>query len=273
MQLLYRILVKNHYLIYFLLLVCISFFILINKNVYFQSSYFNSSNYVIGNLFEFKTSITDYFLLKELNNKMLIENNALKKRLLELKEIEKNIKKSNFIIHNKFDLIPAKIINNSVSNQNNYFTLNKGYNDNIRVGLGVIGSFGVVGKINSVSANFSRGSSLLNSRLMIPALLGAVNTICTEKWISRDPETINIMYIPKHINVIIGDTVFTSSFNSVFPSRIPIAVVKNINESINSNFLEIIANLIEDFYSISYVYVIKDKLAKEKKLIELKNEK
>ena len=130
-----------------------------------------------------------------------------------------------------------------------------------------------MGKIHSVSPNFSVGYSLLNSRLMIPAVLGKLNIIASVNWTGTDPEILDVLYVPKHFEVMIGDTVFTSSFNSVFPPGIPISVVKKIDRNSNSNFLNLKSTPIENFYSIINVYIIKNNLKQEQKLIELKNEK
>jgi len=108
---------------------------------------------------------------------------------------------------------------------------------------------------------------------MVPAFLGKLNISSSVNWLGNDPETLDVLYVPKHFDIMIGDTVFTSSFNSVFPPGIPISIVKKIDINSNSNFLDIKSTPIENFYSIFNVYIINNKLKQEQRLIELKNEK
>jgi len=274
MQILLRILLKNSYILYFLLLILLSNFFLFSNNSYLQSSYFNSSNFIVGKLFEVRSSIINYFFLEEINTNIMIENRFLKENLLKLATNQTDIYENpNVINTDKYEIITARIINNSIFKKNNNFTLNKGSNDNIHIGQGVIGPNGIVGKIHNVSPNFSVGYSLLNSSLMIPAFLGKLNISSSVNWLSNDPEILDVLYVPKHFDIMIGDTVFTSSFNSVFPPGIPISIVKKIDINSNSNFLDIKSTPIENFYSIFNVYIINNKLKQEQRLIELKNEK
>ena len=61
MQILIRILAKNKYIFYFFFLVLISFISIFNKNPYYNSSFFNSSNYIVGSIFQIRSSIVNYF--------------------------------------------------------------------------------------------------------------------------------------------------------------------------------------------------------------------
>ena len=61
-----------------------------------------------------------------------------------------------------YHFIPAQVVNNSVSLLENYLTLNKGANDGIQRGMGVLSANGIVGVIYNTSAHFSTAISLLN---------------------------------------------------------------------------------------------------------------
>ena len=270
MQILLRILMRYSYFLYFCLLLFMSLFILFNNNSYLQSSYFNSSNLLVGRLFEFRSSIINYFFLKEINANILEENKLLKKNLLELKTNSHFLQTyPEFISKDNYEIISATIINNSIFKNDNNFTLDKGTNDGVKVGQGVLGPYGIVGKIHTVSKNFSVGYSLLNSKLMISSFVGKSKIISTSNWLGNDPETLNLLYVPKHFKLLIGDTVFTSSFSATFPQGVPISIIKDIDNKTNSNFLEIKSIPIENFYSLFNVYIINYKLKEEKQSIEL----
>ena len=88
------------------------------------------------------------------------ENFLLKKKLLEINRNNHIYSDSISILnYDTYEIINAEIINNSVYKKNNYFTLDKGQEDGIKVDQGVIGFNGIIGKIHSVSSNFSVGQS------------------------------------------------------------------------------------------------------------------
>ena len=90
MQIFIRILAKNKYVFYFFFLVLISFISIFNNNPYYNSSFFNSSNYIVGSIFQIRSSIVNYFNLNKINSDVMSENFLLKKKLLEINSNTKN---------------------------------------------------------------------------------------------------------------------------------------------------------------------------------------
>jgi rod shape-determining protein MreC len=74
--------------------------------------------------------------------------------------------------------------------------------------------------------------------------------------------------IPLSIPVSIGDTVTTSGYNAFFPDAVMVGVVERINPQKTSIFHDIDVKLSTDFNTLSYVYVVKNKLQKEQLSLE-----
>ena len=148
-------------------------------------------------------------------------------------------------------------------------TIDKGYDDGIREGMGVISNSGVVGKIKYVSKNFSTVISLLNTSYYVSSLISNSNTLSSVNWIGKNPEELNLLYVPKHIEVNKGDSVITSSFDSIFPKGILLGQILSINKDVNSNFYDISMSSSQNFFNLSSVYVIDNKLMEEKKNLEI----
>ena len=157
-----------NYSITFYLLVLLSSYFLVNDNFVLKTKYFNSSNYVIGNIFSLQTSISDYFRLKMKNQILESENKLLNEKIINLSLIKSN--KDSLKI-NSFNMVEAEVINNSLRKRKNYITINKGSIDGIEEGMGVISNSGVVGKIKYVSENFSTVISLLNTSFFVSSLI------------------------------------------------------------------------------------------------------
>ena len=85
----------------------------------------------------------------------------------------------------------------------------------------------------------------------------------------KNPEELNLLYVPKHIEVYKGDSVITSSFDSIFPKGILLGQIISINKDVNSNFYDISMRSSQNFFNLSSVYVIDNKLMEEKKNLEI----
>jgi len=144
----------------FLLLEVISAWFLVNHNEYISASYFNSSSAFAGNVYENKQAVQDYFQLAKVNKNLAQENELLRNQLaqdsLALDSSSVNIP---FELASQYEFISGKVVNNSVHRFRNYFTLDKGSKDGVKEGMGVINPNGVVGKIKSVSSNYSTAYS------------------------------------------------------------------------------------------------------------------
>ena len=65
----------NYSITFYSLLIGLYF--LINENIILKSKYFNSSNYISGSIYNFQSSITEYFNLREKNELLQFENKLL----------------------------------------------------------------------------------------------------------------------------------------------------------------------------------------------------
>ena len=235
-----------NYSITFYSLFLIGLYFLINENIILKSKYFNSSNYISGSIYNFQSSITEYFNLREKNELLQLENKLLIDRVT-------NFEKNTLVENDQYDFIDASVINNSIRKKKNYLTIDKGYDDGVREGMGVISNSGVVGKIKYVSKNFSTVISLLNTSYYVSSLISNSNTLSSVNWLGENPEELNLLYVPKHIEVYKGDSVITSSFDSIFPKGILLGQIISINKDVNSNFYDISMRSSQNFFNLSSV--------------------
>lgn len=249
-------------LITFIFLEILAFVLILNNNPYQGSLFINSANQFVGATLEISNKVNEYLSLKETNETLAQENAKLRFLLTQrngIKEYQEFIKKDS-VFTNKYNYVAAKVINNSTGHFHNYITINKGYNDSIKVGMGVISSEGIVGKVKSVSAHFATISSLLHKEMLVSSKLKSRQATGSVKWDGFEPTEARLMYIPRHIEIRKGDTVVTSEYNSVFPEGEMIGFVKEIKIKGDENFYNIKIKLSTDFNKLNYVYVIKNRL-------------
>ncbi|MDH3709258.1 MAG: rod shape-determining protein MreC [Cyclobacteriaceae bacterium] len=268
---LFQFVVRYQAFFLFLLLEVLCAWLIIRNNRYQNAAFFNSSNKIAGTVLNLNQNITSYFDLRQVNDQLMDENANLQSELARLKnrlvqQDQGSSRELNRI--NNYSFTTAKVVNNSTRRAANYLTIDKGTDDNIKPGMSVIGNEGIVGKIKASSVNFSTVISLLHPDVLTSCVLVKSNTVCTVKWDGRDPRKARVLYVPRHVQVAVGDSVVTSGFNAVFPSDIPVGVVTELDIKPESTFYDIEINFASKFEQLSYVFVIGNQLKIEKDSLE-----
>ena len=168
----------------------------------------------------------------------------------------------------QFEYLPAKVINNSITNLENYITLNIGSKDGVEKGMGVFGTSGVVGQVIAVSENYATVMSMLHTDCKISSQLESNKTLGAATWDGKNFKTGLLTFVPRHIKVNLGEVVVTSGYNSVFPEGIKIGKVQEINTPRHESFHEIKIDFATDFSNLYYVYIAKGKRIIERKKLE-----
>jgi rod shape-determining protein MreC len=176
----------------------------------------------------------------------------------------------------KFNFLAAKVVNNSVSQENNYITLHRGANQGVKADMGVIGPSGIVGKVTFVSLNYSRVMSLLNRKSKVSAMLKKGYYTGDLQWDGKNPDYLVLSRIPTRVKVQKGDTVLTSNISQKlsFPPGFMIGTVADIGIDPSSNYYYLLKiKTATDFYSLQYVYLTDNVLAEEQNILEAKTPK
>lgn len=255
-----RYVIRNYAFLLFLLLEVVSFVLIFNYNTYQKSKYLNSSNFIVASVYNSFNSVVNYFGLTKVNNELAEENAKLRSVMDRANSYKLPLPDSLAFIPDKEDaeykFISAKVINNSVNKQHNYITLNKGRKDGVKPDQGIINSEGVVGVITYVSESYSLGFSVLNQRWGVSAKLKGSSTFGPLSWDGKDYNFADLMEIPFHVDIAVGDTVVTSSFSSVFPEGVMIGKVSSFNKPDGDNYYNIRVQLSTNFKALSYVEII-----------------
>ncbi|MBB5619704.1 rod shape-determining protein MreC [Pedobacter cryoconitis] len=266
----------NRYNAFFLFVIffTIGIILTVQNNAYQRSVTLNSTNEVVGHAYERLNVFKKYMNLGTVNDSLAFENARLHTALLALKNIDsaKNTLVKDTATHVQYTYLAARVIKNSVTLRNNVITINKGSLDGIESGMAVISAGrGVVGIIRDVSPHLATIESLLNKDAKISVSIKSTKALGSLVWGDRnsDYRTAFIKDVPNHFKVKLKDTVITSGFGS-FPPGIQVGTISNRGISTGDNFLTIQINLFNDFSTLQYVYVIKDKLAEEEKALESK---
>ncbi|OFY88309.1 MAG: hypothetical protein A2266_01830 [Bacteroidetes bacterium RIFOXYA12_FULL_40_10] len=154
-----------------------------------------------------------------------------------------------------FSYIPAKIIANSTNKLHNYLILNKGRVHGVRKDMGVISAVGVVGVISAVSDKYSYVISFLNINQSVSAMIKSSGTFGPMIWEGRRSDYAMLKEIPYHIDFMVGDTVVTSGFSSMFPPDVPLGTIRKSSVT-KGSYNNIQVKLFQNFNSLHYVNIV-----------------
>lgn len=230
----------------------------------------SSANAFSGFFLENFNVLTEYFYLREQNQKLAEENTryrnsfdqSFKSNIVTRQQIRDSVYQQQYFY------ISARIINNSVNKQYNYITLNRGRRDGLLPDMAVITDDGAVGIVQNVSNNFALVVSVLNRKIGISAKIKKNGYFGSARWDGEDYNKIKLKEIPNHVHLEPGDTVVTSGFSTIFPEGIPIGVISDFKQESGTNFYDITLRLTTNFKNISHVYVVGDLLKTERKELE-----
>ena len=257
MQQIVNFILRNKTTLFFLLLLFVSVGLTIQSHSYHKSKFINSANSITGGVYNASNSVTNYFNLKDENQKLQEENRRLKSLIFNTtQETKTYIDSSNFSGQYKFT--NARIIKNSYALQNNILLIDKGERDSIARDLGIISSKGIIGITDNTNCCFTSVISILNTTNKISAQLKKTNHFGSLSWNGKSPKHIQLTDIQKNVPLQIGDTIVTSGRSDIFPKGILIGSIKDYKIDITENFYEIEISIFNDMTNLGPVNVIEN---------------
>ncbi|MDE6806351.1 MAG: rod shape-determining protein MreC, partial [Muribaculaceae bacterium] len=209
------------------------------------------------------TGVSGYFYLRDINRNLQESNAALENEILNLRsqlaEYKALVSDSSYVRQEqRFDYTLASVINNSTRHPRNYITINRGTNDGVRPGMGVVDQNGIVGIVNVAGPHTARVISIINETQHFSVKLKDTPYVGSLSWKGGDPGIAYMEEVPRHAQFHIGDTVVTSGFSTTFPYGINVGTVMNRVRMTDDNFYILKIRLASDFKTLSTVRVITD---------------
>jgi rod shape-determining protein MreC len=261
---------RNATLFLFIILEAISLYLLFLNSNFQREKFISSSNYVAGNMLTTANTIEDYFLLKETNQRLAIENAFLHNQNKNSYRIynKKIFTVNDTIFKSQYTYINANVVNNSVNRRNNYLTLNVGLNMGIKKFMGVVSSDGMVGITKEVSANFTSVTSVLNKNFRMSAQIKNTGEFGSLYWNGGDYRFITLSDIATSVKVKVGDTVLTTAHSAIFPENIMIGTIHKVYTKPGDNFYTLTVKFSANIKNVTHVYVINNILKDEQQSLE-----
>ncbi len=254
-----------HWLL-FLLLEIASGVLLFQYNSYQGSVWFSSANVVAGKVYEFDAAVRSFLSLTRSNEELTLRNFYLERQVSQLRRLYADVTHDSTITErqqmaflNQFQLIPAKVISNSLDKADNLITIDKGKANGIKKDMGVACGNGVVGVVYMVSDHYAVVIPVLNATSSrISCAIRGRNYFGYLQWYGGDPATAYIEDIPRHARFKRGEWVETSGYSAIFPPGILVGKIERIYNSVDGLSYRLKVRLSTDFGCLRDVFVIND---------------
>lgn len=269
-------LIKHSEWFVFILLMTISGIMLVNNNPYQQVVILTSANSAAATVNEGLSSVTSYFHLKDINEDLQERNSALEMELINLRQelndykmmVSDTIMPRRDEVAGQYSFVVARVISNSISDNYNYLTINRGSADGIKPEMGVIDQNGIVGIVDVTGRHASRVISLLNKDMSLSCKLKSSEYFGTLIWDGKDTRYAILQELPKHGEYNVGDTIVTSGFSAIFPEGLIVGIVDRKLKIASDNFVSLKIRLSTNFSQLSTVRAIDNKQKPERKRLE-----
>ena len=263
---------KYHHWFLFLLLEVTSGVLLFQYNSYQGSVWLSSANAVVGKIYEWESEALSFFTMSKANEELATRNFYLERQVDQLRRLyaeattdttEMQRRELEFL--SQYQLIPAKVVDNSLNKMENLMTIDKGRKDGVEVDMGVACGNGIVGVVYLVGDHYS---------VVIPVLNATSSRIsCTIRgrgyfgylhWYGGDPTVAYVEDVPRHAKFKLGEWVVTSGFSSIFPSGVLVGKIEQAYNSSDGLSYKLKVQLSTDFSCVRDVVVISDKSIAER---------
>jgi rod shape-determining protein MreC len=270
MRSLLNFLTRYNNLIIFLILEGISLYFVASRNTYHNTRVLFRVRNITYGIEERINNTRNYLNLREINRNLAAENVALRNSMGRLVRSENSpfYSVTDSVYKQQYVHSAAEVIDNSVNKQKNFFTVNKGALQGMKVDMAVNSGDGAAGVIVGCSDNFSIAMSLLNLDFKLSVRIKSNGYFGSLSWDGRDYRQAILNEIPQHVTITVGDTIETTGYSAVFPEGILVGTVSDF-EKVGGDFYRIKVSLVTDFKKLHFVDVIGN--MKKTEQLELQN--
>ena len=247
----------------FVLLESVSLVLLFQFNSYQGSLWFTSANFVVSTIQGWEAEAISYIHLGAENRALTERNVALQTQLASLREqlmdATRDSSQTERLMAERLDsmrLLDARVISNSVTQRDNFITIDRGSRDGVRPEMGVVTGTGVVGIVSQVSGHAAIVIPVLNSKCRISCRLRGSGYFGYLHWDGGSPLVALLDDIPRHAILKKGDAVETSGYSGSFPEGIFVGRILQVRNSSDGLSYEPVIRLSADLSNVRNVSVI-----------------
>jgi rod shape-determining protein MreC len=185
------------------------------------------------------------------NNALKMENNRYRELLGTSRRLQELLA---FKISNDWPKVVAQVIGRDPDRLFKAVLIDKGKNDGLKINMPVVNAEGVVGRLVSVSPNYSKVLLVIDQNSAVDCLIersresgiikGLTDTVCRLDYFARIGD------------VVAGDFIVTSGLERIYPKGLPVGVVTEVLDVPGALFKEIKVQPVVNFSKLEELLIV-----------------
>jgi rod shape-determining protein MreC len=174
--------------------------------------------------------------LERQNTTLRVENRELRATNQGLRDVEREVNRLRHALNYRersiFKLVPAVVVTRDSSTWWHTITVNRGKEDGIEGDMAVVTDEGLVGKTTTVASNISVVLLVADENCKVAATVEGTREqgiVSGERVTSGLIPSLYLNFLSKQADLKPGQKVYTSGVGGVFPSGLPIGLVKTFH--------------------------------------------
>lgn len=221
---------KDHFLAGFLLII--GLFLLVNRNDDGLRSIRQLGISLYSYLEQPLSAIRVYRTALQTNTQLQQENILLNDELSRLRSAQDELESLRNLLELKdrlpYKLTPVTVVGKQLTVLYSSLTVDAGSSDSLEIGMSLVSSQGLVGRVIIVSEEFAQVMPFSNPLFRASARLQGSRAIGILSPSTVRPGLLELDYVPQTIEVAEGAVVETSGYSFQFPQGIPIGNVVSV---------------------------------------------
>lgn len=156
----------------------------------------------------------------------------------------------------QFETVAARIIAREPFGVSNYFTLDVGSNQGVKMNMAVISHMGILGRVVQVSHDYSQVMPYLHSQFNVPVRIDTLGAIGIISGKTSTPDSLILSNVVKTENVQLGQRVITHEASEVFPPNLPVGTIADYRTQPGKNFWEIRVKPAAPLHTSHFAFVV-----------------
>ncbi len=199
------------------------------------------ANFVQSPVTTVTASVTDYFQSISNLRSAQTENDTLKQRVQELEvQVQKSEELAeenerfkgllNLKSESKYKILPAQIIGRDPSAWFDDSVINRGSLDGVKLNMPIVNNGGLIGRVVAVSPLTARINLVTKDKSGLGGVIGELGTSNAIGVVSGNGkrELLEMGYVPGTIDVQVGEIVYTTGQDGIYPAGLKIGEVVEV---------------------------------------------
>ena len=162
--------------------------------------------------------------------------------------------------YEELDPLYARVIARDPGQWFDTFSVNRGTNDGVSVGMAVVTGDGLVGRIYEVGLNYAKVLTIIDSRSAVSCLIERTRdngVMRGQITATSDSPECYVNYVQNIANIVPGDTLITSGTDSLYPKGLVVGTVTAVSRATDTAGSYVIAMPSVDFQHIEEVLILR----------------